>query len=126
MASSEPVPAPARTRREPPRFRRVTVTGVRRISPRLVRITLSGSELDGLVIDEPAASVRLLFPASPTAELVMPAWNGNEFLLPDGRRPIIRTFTPRRADAATRELDVDVVLHGDGRASEWAAQEFPS
>jgi NADPH-dependent ferric siderophore reductase len=125
MSSSEPVPASARIRREPPRFRRVTVASVRRISPRLVRITFAGPELDGLEIDEPAASVRLLFPPSPTAELVMPAWNGNEFLLPDGRRPIIRTFTPRSADAAARELDVDVVLHGDGRASEWAARAEP-
>jgi NADPH-dependent ferric siderophore reductase len=125
MTSSEPVPASARIRREPPRFRRVTVTGVRRMSPRLVRITFSGAELEGLEIDEPAASVRLLLPASPTADLAMPAWNGNEFLLPDGRRPIIRTLTPGRFDPDTDELDVAVVLHGPGAASEWAASAEP-
>ena len=60
---------------------------------------MAGPELDGFTVDEPAASVRLLLPASRRSRLVMPAWNGNEFLLPDGRRPIIRTFTPLRVDA---------------------------
>jgi NADPH-dependent ferric siderophore reductase len=125
MSSSEPASAAARIRREPPRFRHVTVSGVRRLGPRLVRITFTGDELDGLQIDEPAASVRLLLPGTPTAELLMPQWNGNEFLLPGRRRPIIRTFTPRRADPAARELDLDVVLHGVGPASEWAAVAEP-
>jgi NADPH-dependent ferric siderophore reductase len=125
MSSSEPASASARIRREPPRFRHVTVAGVRRLGPRLVRITFTGTDLDGLQIDEPASSVRLLLPGTPTAELVMPEWNGNEFLLPGGRRPVIRTFTPRRADRAARELDLDVVLHGIGPASEWAALAEP-
>jgi len=38
----------------------------------------------------------------------MPSWNGNEFLLADGRRPTIRTFTPRRVDPEALELDLDV------------------
>jgi NADPH-dependent ferric siderophore reductase len=125
MSFSEPSSAAARIRREPPRFRTVAVSAVRPLGARLVRITFTGDELDGLRIDEPAASVRLLLPGSPTAELVTPTWKGNEFLLPDGRRPIIRTFTPRRADPAARELDVDVVLHGAGPASEWAAVAAP-
>ena len=41
----------------------------------------------------------------------MPAWNGNEFLLPDGSRPAIRTLTPLRIDTDGLELDVEVVLH---------------
>ena len=86
----------------------------------MVRITLTGPELDGLSVDEPAASVRLLLPPPESTELVMPRWNGNEFLLPDGRRPTIRTFTPRRADPTTLELDVEIVVHGGGAASEWA------
>ncbi len=73
-----------------------------------------------MIIEEPAASVRLLLPA-PGAELVIPEWKGNEFLLPDGRRPVIRTFTPRRFDATALELDIDAVIHGAGPASSWAA-----
>jgi NADPH-dependent ferric siderophore reductase len=84
-------------------------------------VTLTGPELEGLTIDQPAASVRLLLPSPGSAELVMPAWSGNEFLLSDGSRPTIRTFTPRRFDPDRRELDIEVVDHGSGAASEWAA-----
>src|ERR1700674_3950501 len=98
MSNSEPLPAQPRTRREPPRFRRVSVRRVEPRSPRLIRVTLTGPELEGLAVDEPAASVRLLLPATANDDLVVPSWNGNEFLLPDGRRPTIRPFTPRRLD----------------------------
>jgi NADPH-dependent ferric siderophore reductase len=96
---------------------------VRRVqarSPCLIAITLTGPELEGLTIGEPAASVRLLLPATPDAPVVVPQWNGNEFLLPDGRRPTIRTVTPRRVDVAALELDIEVVVHGEGAASHWA------
>ena len=125
MSSSEPHPAPARARREPPRFRRVEVRRVEPASPRLIRITLAGPDLEGLTVEEPAASVRLLLPASDAELLVMPRWNGNEFLLPDGRRPTIRTFTPRRLDREIPELDIEAVIHGDGVASRWAAAAEP-
>ncbi len=117
---SRPEGSPRRVRREPPSFRRVAVRRVERRSPRLVRITLGGPELEGLTVEQPAASVRLLLPSSGTQELVVPSWNGNEFLLPDGSRPTIRTFTPRRVDPAALELDVEIVVHGGGAASEWA------
>ena len=111
-----------RVRREPPAFRTVEVSRVERLSPRMVRATLEGPQLEGFVLDQPAASVRLLLPAG---DFVIPTWNGNEFLLPDGRRPALRTFTPRRFDPAVPELDVDVVLHGRGVASEWAERAAP-
>ena len=62
-------------------------------SPRLRRVTLGGPELDGFTLELPAASARLLLP-EPGAGLVVPEWTGNEFLLPDGGRPAIRTLTP--------------------------------
>jgi NADPH-dependent ferric siderophore reductase len=84
----------------------------------MTRVILGGAELEGFHVDEPAASVRLLLPTDD--ELVVPRWNGNEFLLGDGSRPVIRTFTPRRFDRESRELHLDVVLHGSGAASTWA------
>src|SRR2546429_276800 len=114
-----------RVRREPPRFRRVEVRRVEQVTPRLVRITFAGSELEGLTVDQPAASVRLLLPSPGARDLVMPTWTGNEFLLPDGQRPTIRTFTPWRVDAATLELDLGIVVHGTGAASEWAEAAEP-
>lgn len=115
-----------RTRREPPPFRRVRVRNTNSLTPRMARVTLEG-DLDGLVIDEPAASIRLLLPSLGADELVIPQWNGNEFLLPDGSRPAIRTFTPRRVNPhpAGPTLDIDVVLHGHGLAATWAARAQP-
>ena len=112
-------------RREPPAFRRVAVARVRPLSPRMRRITFAGSELEGLAIDEPAASVRLLIPSGGTERLVMPEWNGNEFLLADGSRPRIRTFTPRYLRSGPAELDLDIVLHGADGASGWAMAAGP-
>jgi NADPH-dependent ferric siderophore reductase len=90
------------------------------VSPRLVRITFAGPDLESLTVEHPAASVRLLLPWPGIQELVVPSWNGNEFLLPDGRRPAIRTLTPRRVDPETFEIELDIVIHGGGVVSEWA------
>jgi NADPH-dependent ferric siderophore reductase len=114
-----------RIRREPPPFRRVAVERVVPLTPRLIRVTVVGPELTDLRVEQPAASVRLLLPSPGADELVIPTWNGNEFLLADGRRPTIRTFTPRRADGTNGELDVEIVLHGHGAASTWAAAAEP-
>lgn len=113
--------AAPRTRREPPRYRRVSVRSVEALSPRMLRVAFTGPELEGFSSDEPGASVRLLLPSPGSSELVMPTWNGNEFLLPDGSRPTIRTFTPRRFDPAGGVLELDMVVHGEGAASSWAS-----
>jgi len=123
---TSPSPSP-RLRREPPRFRIVSLLRREPITPRLVRCTFGGDDLVGFPQPDPAASVRVLFPAPGTTELVMPEWNGNEFLMPGSGggirlRPYLRTFTPRatRTDGSDPpELDVDVVLHGNGVASSW-------
>jgi NADPH-dependent ferric siderophore reductase len=115
----------ARVRREPPRFRTAEVRAVEDLTPRMRRVTFGGDDLEGLVIDQPAASVRLLLPGAGETELVMPTWNGNEFRLPDGARPTIRTFTPWHLRPDRRELDLGVVLHGTGAASEWARDARP-
>ena len=121
-----------RTRREPPLFRRVRVAAVDARSPRLLRVTLAGPELEGFDLGLPAASVRLLVPptdqltdGSPTGAVLLPVWNGNEFLYADGSRPAIRTLTPVRFDGDALELDVEIVLHGAGPLSTWAAAAEP-
>jgi NADPH-dependent ferric siderophore reductase len=109
-----------RGRREPPQFRLVAVRRVDHLTPRMARVTLTGADLEGFALEDPGASVRLLLPSPGASELVVPTWNGNEFLLPNGRRPTIRTFTPRRSDPEALELDVEIVVHGRGVASRWA------
>jgi NADPH-dependent ferric siderophore reductase len=112
--------AAIRTRRQPPPFRRLAVQGIEQLSPRLRRVVLGGPELEGLEIDSPAASVRLLLPPRGSETLAMPTWTGNQFELADGRRAPIRTFTPRRLDRQRLELSLDIVIHDRGAASDWA------
>lgn len=111
--------AATRVRRAPPPFLPLTVHRVVWRSSRLVRVTLVGAGVESLVAPDPAASVRLLVPID--GELVLPHWDRNVFLLPDGSRAPIRTMTPRRVDPATGELDLEIVVHGAGPASTWAA-----
>jgi NADPH-dependent ferric siderophore reductase len=106
---ASPPPRPRRV------MRRVTVTRVAQLSPRMVRVTFTGDDLGAFAWNGPAAHIKLIFPEDGQAEPAMPQ--------PDGPRPTrIRTYTPRRFDPAIPELDVEFVLHGDGPASEWAAQ----
>jgi NADPH-dependent ferric siderophore reductase len=114
-----------RIRREPPAFRVVTVRRVEFLTPYMARVTLAGPALEGFSVDLAAASVRLLLPASGTGSLVIPAWNGNEFLLSDGQRPTIRTFTPQRVDTDALELNLDIVIHVGGVTSEWVKTARP-
>jgi NADPH-dependent ferric siderophore reductase len=117
MSSPE---TPGRLRREPPRFRRVEVLRTERVSPRMMRVTVGGAELDGFTVEQPASSVRVLLPTTRAGDFVVPTWTGNEYRLPNGERPRIRTLTPRRVDTTTNEIDLDIVLHGEGTASRWA------
>jgi NADPH-dependent ferric siderophore reductase len=114
-----------RIRREPPAFRHASVLRLRPLTPHMRRVTLSGPDLEGFSVEEPAASVRVLLPPAGRAGLVIPTWNGNEFLMPDGTRPILRTFTPRYWRADELELDVDIVLHPAGAASAWVVDATP-
>ncbi len=103
----------------PPRRRRVMrwvkVTHVEQLSPRMVRVTFTGDDLGAFAWNGPAAHIKLLFPEEGEAEPHMPQ--------PDGPRATrLRTYTPRRFDPAVPELEVEFVLHGDGPASNWAAQ----
>ena len=109
----------ARVRRSPPPFRRAIVTEIEPINPRLTRVTLTGPALVGLVVTEPGASIRLLLPPPDSAELVIPTWRGNEFLLPDDVKPAIRTFTPSLVAPESQTLVLDIVRHGHGVASDW-------
>lgn len=106
----------------PPRRRRVMrwvrVTRVVQISPRMVRVTFTGDDLAAFGWNGPAAHIKLIFPEEGQSEPTPPQ--------PDGPRSTrMRTYTPRRFDPAIPELDVEFVLHGDGPASQWAAQAQP-
>lgn len=106
-------------------LRMLDVLRVERLSPHMQRVTLGGPELRGFRSAAPDDHVKLFFP-NRAGELVLPALgpDGPEF--PAGREPSpMRDYTPRHHDAARGELVIDFVLHGDGPASDWAAQAAP-
>lgn len=125
MADDDNPATVARTRRQPPPFRRVAVKTIEDLTPRMRRFVLGGPELSGFELPEPAASVRVLLPPPGHDTIVMPTWTGNEFELPGGDRAPIRTFTPRRFEPDPPELTIDVVLHEGGAASDWAHEALP-
>ena len=110
-------------RRPPAPFRVVTVSHVDALTPYMTRVVFEGEALGDLAPGSPAASVRLLLPPDGLDELVMPDWTGNEFLLPDGSRPIIRTFTP--LDVSDDAIALEVVLHDGGATSAWVTRAAP-
>ena len=91
----------------------------------MMSVVLGGPELSDFSLSEPAASVRVLLPPAPRADLVVPVWTGNEFLLSNGDRPVIRTLTPRRFDVVASDLEVQIVLHDGGAASRWVSAAAP-
>lgn len=103
----------------------MVVSRTERLTPYMVRLTLAGAELEGLPVGLPTGNVRLLLPPVGTTAVVVPAWNGNEFLFADGTRPVIRSYTPRRYDPDAVELVVDVVVHEHGAVAQWAAAAQP-
>ena len=98
-----------------------------RLTPHLVRITLTGDELDGFATDGPASHVKLVFPAPGQERVALPVAGPDGLVWPPGQpRPLLRTYTPRRFDPVRGELDIDFVLHDrGGPASAWAARARP-
>lgn len=106
------------------KFRVATVKSAERITPKMVRILVESPDLVGfssLAYDD---HVKLFF-AAPGETISAPVPGPNGLIFPDGKRPEGRDYTPRAFDAATGELTLDFVLHGDGPASSWAENAKP-
>lgn len=114
--------APARTL---PRLLRVRRT--LQLTPQMRRVTLAGAALAGFPADSDGAHIKLLLPRAGQREPVLPTLGPDGPLWPPADvRPIARTYTVGRYDAAAGELDIDFVLHGDdGPASRWARRAAP-
>lgn len=112
--------------RHPLKVRRLQVQRVDRISPHFVRIRLAGADLQGFVSASFDDHIKLMLPAQPGGPLVLPEAGPDGPALPAGaERPTMRDYTPGRYDEQAQTLDIEFLLHGEGRASEWAAQAQP-
>jgi NADPH-dependent ferric siderophore reductase len=107
-------------------MRTVEVRSVTQLTPRVSRITLAGPQLAGYASRAPAEHIKVFLPppGENEAPRTVPGPDGPIFA-PELPRPISRTYTPRSFRPETLELDVDVVRHGDGPGSAWAARARP-
>src|SRR5580704_7023306 len=77
--------------------RLLEVKSVSRITPKMLRITVGGDELDGFVSAAHDDHVKLFFPQPGQAEPVLPTMGPNGPVYPpDAPRPAARDYTPRR------------------------------
>ena len=107
------------------RLRRLTVRQVQHLTPKMIRVTVAGDELEGFTSLGFDDHVKVFFPA-PGGELVLPRMGPDGPVFPEGApKPALRDYTPRRYDAAARALDLDFVIHDAGPATTWAAQARP-
>lgn len=111
------------------KFRMLTVARVTALTPKMLRITLTGGDLSGFRSSGFDDHVKLFFARDGESEPVFPTLGPDG---PDGRvlvdesaRPIARDYTPRRYDAAANELDIDFAIHEAGPATRWALGARP-
>lgn len=112
----------------PFRMFHVRVAALQRLCPSLLRVTFTGDDLDRFADNGFDQRIKFFLPleGAPYSDLVdlgrSADWYGHWRALPEDRRHPMRTYTARWVRPAPRELDVDIVLHGDaGPASRWAS-----
>ncbi|MBT0993367.1 siderophore-interacting protein [Cellulomonas sp. DKR-3] len=127
MTATTETEAQARTE---PAFRTfaVTVRSLQRLCPSVLRVTFAGDDLHKFADNGFDQRIKFFLPLDcGYAELLdltqSGDWYGTWRALPDDRRHPMRTYTARGVRQHQRELDVDIVLHGDhGPASRWAGR----
>lgn len=121
-----PDPRAPQRLRHPLRFRRLEVLRRAQITPHLIRITLTGEELQGFFSPGFDDHAKLLFPDPATGQLQLPTVSSDgKPLWGDGPRPAARDYTPRSYDAQAGELVFDFALHQAGPATAWAERARP-
>jgi NADPH-dependent ferric siderophore reductase len=98
-----------------------TVAVLRReeITASMLRITLGGPELAGFHCHQADDHVKVVFPLADGTR-ADPVPGEDDTLAWPRPLPPTRKYTVRRHDADALEIDLDVVVHPGGLASEWA------
>src|SRR5690625_1825110 len=114
----------------------VSVSQVRTIGPHFRRVTFRGEGLEWFSTHGHDQRIKLLFPlddgyltdvgARDPEVILGGTWYERWRAAPPSKRSPLRTYTVRAARPDQREVDVDMVVHGDGGpASRWVAQAEP-
>ncbi|GAA4956533.1 siderophore-interacting protein [Streptomonospora halophila] len=109
----------------PLRSRMLEVRTVERVTPAMVRVVLTGSDLDGFRSDNFTDHVKLFFPDERTGELHLPRFDDGGRWNMRAPELVYRDYTVRRFDAGAAELTVDLVAHDHGPGGRWAARARP-
>ncbi|WAL93766.1 siderophore-interacting protein [Streptomyces sp. Je 1-369] len=99
-------------------IREAEVVRTAKVGEGLLRLTLGGPGTEGFEAHAPDEHVKLIFP-EPDGELRLPERDGAMLRWPRPA-PTSREYTVRRYDPVTGELDIDIVPHDGGLASDWA------
>ena len=86
--------------------RNLVVKHTRRLTSRMLRVTLAGEDLNGFVSPSPDDHIKVFFPTA------------------DGGTDA-RDYTPRHFDSAANELSIDFYLHEAGAGANWARHAAP-
>ena len=104
--------------KRPPRL--MTVTAAWRLTPNMIRVTLSHPDIAQMARGIEGANCKLFLPE--------PGQDRDDFArqLETGARPAVRTYTVRHLRHEVSEMDIDFVDHGEGGpASAWARRAVP-
>jgi NADPH-dependent ferric siderophore reductase len=102
----------------------LTVAAVSDVTPSVRRVVLTGSPA---AVSAAGPTVSLLVPrvGDPAPHWPRVAKDGR-IVWPDGPHGVsLRSYTARRQDPLTGQVEIDFVLHGDGPAAAWAAAAAP-
>lgn len=104
----------------PPR-RWARVAAIETITPRVRRLRLQGEDLTGFELPNPGGHVKLILPAAGESRPAVPLrYEGRTAIWAEGaQQPFLRTYTPLHFDPDRLELEVDLLVHGEGMASGW-------
>ena len=103
--------APRRVRHETKR-RELKVERVETIAAHMIRVTLSGADLEGFTSLGFDDHIKLFFPDGGTT--------------PEGEPSLVsRDYTPRGYDPVAKTLTVEFVIHDAGPATQWAEHAKP-
>ncbi|SSC22955.1 NADPH-dependent ferric siderophore reductase, contains FAD-binding and SIP domains, partial [Klenkia terrae] len=102
----------------------LTVVSAASVTPAVRRVTLRGAPE---VVAAAGPTLALLVPR---VDDTAPRWpdvaRDGRIVWPQGSHGVsLRSYTARRQDPVTGEVDVDFVLHGDGPAAAWATAAAP-
>lgn len=99
------------------------------LAPHMIRLVLGGVGFDTFTPGDYTDSYVKIVIVDPDVDIVAlphPLTLDSFNVLPENKRPAVRTYTVRSVDDSLRQISIDFVVHGEqGVAGPWAAAALP-